>query len=225
MNAAGTRALETRQLIEADFASFSAMPDLPGQKVHSLFAGLYRETIIQWLRAIEGIGAPLFTNLVVRRFYEIYELSVPECLGQPARAIPRPWQTYHWLSNRLTIRSPIFLHLLLLSMGARAHTRHDLAEAISHAARQYSQLTGREVDFERERPNIIGPISARAFFSAALDYVEMHRSQRRGWRYVVLSIYGVILRVLRPLWLGVFEGWRRRAWVDARKDFLSRSES
>ena len=137
MTFACARTLELRQLIERDHATFSSMPDLPGQQIRCLFAGLYRETISQWLLAIERIDAPLFTQIAVRWFYEICEASVPGHLWRsdgPARV---PWQKYPW-------------------------------------------LTGTEADLTRERPNNIGPVSVRVFFTAALDYVDFHRSRQHG---------------------------------------------
>lgn len=215
MNAVKARAEEVLSLVERDEAVFGALPDEPGQQVHRLFAGLYRETTARWLQALEDAESPLFTYLVVRRFYNIYQSSVPDHLASGQPHAPVPWRRYHWLAKRLTMRSPITSHLLLISLGARAHVYHDLSEAICLAAQDYRGIVGNGADFQPERVNIIGPVSAKAFFEAALDYVAWHRSRQSGWRRMVLSAYGSGLRVLRPLWLGIFEGWRRHAWNTA----------
>lgn len=218
MNAVKARAEAVLSLVEQDVTVFGALPDEPGQQVHRLFAGLYRETTARWLQALEEAENPFFTYLVVRRFYDIYEQSVPSHLAIGAREAPLPpvpWRRYHWLAKRLTMRSSITSHLLLISLGARAHTYHDLTTAVQAGAQDYRDVVGHVVDLERERANIIGPISAKAFFEAALDYVAWHQSRQSGWRRLVLSAYGPSLRALRPLWLGIFEGWRRHAWKTA----------
>lgn len=215
MNAAKARAEEVLSLVERDEAVFGALPDEPGQQVHCLFAGLYRETTKRWLHALAEAEDPLFTYLVVRRFYDVYEQGVPGHLETGKLHAPLAWQRYHWLAKRLTMRSAITSHLLLISLGARAHTYHDLSTAVQLGAQDYRHIFGHAVNLEQERLNIIGPVSAKAFFEAALDYVAWHRTRQTGWRYLVLSAYGSGLRALRPLWLGIFEGWRRHAWNTA----------
>lgn len=215
METAKAHAQEVLPLVEEAMRQFSAMPDKPGQQVHCLFAGLYRETTKRWLHALNKAEDPLFTYLVVRRFYDVYEQGVPAHLEGGKRDAPLAWQRYHWLAKRLTMRSSITSHLLLISLGARAHTYHDLSTAVQSGAQDYRHIFGQPVDLEQERLNIIGPISAQAFFDAAQDYVVWHRTRQTGWRYVVLSVYGPILQALRPLWLSIFEGWRSHAWAAA----------
>jgi hypothetical protein len=186
-----------------------------GTQIHCLFLGLYQKTTQHWLNALESTDAPLFAHLVIRRFFELYETGVTRKITDPRSTTAEPWRKYHWLAGKLTMRSPISTHLALLAFGVRAHVRHDLSFAISRAADDYKDITGMPVNYDRERPNIIGPISANAFFTASLDYVDLHRSQRRGWRWLVLTAYSTALRRLRWIWVGTLEGWRRRAWSDA----------
>ncbi|MFN3171667.1 MAG: hypothetical protein ACE37E_13370 [Hyphomicrobiales bacterium] len=211
------RAQEVLALVEETTACFVDMPDEPGQQVHCLFAGLYRETTKRWLQALNNAENPLFTYLVVRRFYDVYEQGVPAHLKAGRLKAPLPWRGYHWLAKRLTMRSSITMHLLLISLGARAHTYHDLSTAVQLGAQDYRDIFGHAVDLEQERLNIIGPVSAKAFFDAAQDYVSWHRTRQTGWRHAVLSVYGPILHALRPLWLNIFEGWRSHAWEIAIK--------
>lgn len=209
------RAQNVLFMVEEAVHTFSSLPDEPGQRVHCLFAGLYRETTYQWLKALEGTEDPLFRYLVLRRFYDIYERAVPDYLTGELAHAPSPWRRYHWLAQRLTMRSPITLHLLLISFGVRAHVYHDLPEAICLAARDYQAIVGHAADFRGERPNVIGAISRKAFVSAALDYVALHYAREHGWRRFILGFYARLLRGLEPFWIHVMEGWRSHAWETA----------
>jgi hypothetical protein len=212
MNEAKSRAIEVLHLIEQDYARYHGLPDIAGQKIHCLFLGLYRDTTFQWLRALEQRDDPLFAYLVVRHFYEQYKSSVPDHLMELNTRAARPWTKYHWLAKRLTLRSPISMHLVLLTFGVRAHVRHDLSSAISRAIVDFQHETGQEVDLADKKPDIIGPISTQAFYCAALDYVEGHRRDHRGWRRGVLNAYATGLKLLRVVWVPVMERWRHKAW-------------
>lgn len=221
MTSPDSRAQDVLPLVEETRRRFTTMPDEPGQQVHCLFVGLYRETTSRWLQALGDVENSLFPYLVVRRFYDIYDRSVPGHLTGEHTQAPMPWRRYHWLAKRLTMRSPITSHLLLISLGVRAHVYHDLSEAIGLAAQDYRDIVGHAVDFRQERPNVIGPISEKAFFVAALDYIDWHRTRQTGWRRLVLTIYAKTLRGLGPFWLRVMEEWRSHAWDTASNDSVA----
>lgn len=195
--------------IEADMQRFLEMPDEPNGRVHSLFAGLYLETTKRWIAGLSDFASPEFAYTVITHFYALYEDCVLRELDTPLSQVAPQWRLYHRLSRRLTMRSAISSHLLLISLGARAHTRHDLASAIARAAEDYA-----DPDIAR-REHLIGALSARAFREAALDYVAWHRQRQSGWRYGVLSLYARGLKVLRFIWVPVMEGWRQAAYADA----------
>lgn len=190
---------------------FDAEPDTANARIHCLFSGLYRETTTQWLGALEKSPAPDFAYLVMRRFYDLYDLGVLTQLDAPLAEVPRQWRSYHWLARRLTMRSPISLHLLLISLGVRAHIRHDLGIAIRQAACGHDSETGRGA----AREELIGTLSQQAFFRAALDFVDGHRRRQRGWRRAILGLYALGLRALKPVWVTVMEAWRGAACRDA----------
>lgn len=198
--------------LEADIRRFSDMPDTPNGRIHVLFAGLYRETTTQWLNALARSPAPDFAYAVMRRFYDLYETGVLDQLDRPLTEVPRQWRNYHRLARRLTGRSPISLHLVLLYLGARAHVRRDLAIAIRQAARDFA---GRPGGTELMREELISTLSEQAFFRASLDFVEVHRRQQSGWRLAVLNGYALGLRVLKPVMVLVIESWRGAAYRDA----------
>lgn len=214
--AAKATALQAEQQIQLSKSNFDAMPDTRGAQVHTLFASLYCSTTHRWLQQLQVADNPEFAHLVIVRFFKLYEDGVLTLVGADPQQVPKQWRKYHWLARRLTMTSPISLHLLLISLGARAHVRYDLGIAAAEAAEDYRALFGREADFERLSPEIIGAATADSFALAALDYIDMHHAAQTGWRRLVLSLYRGGLRVSRPLWLWVFQNWRRAAYAEAR---------
>ena len=199
--------------IEANIAHYDALPDERGKRIHCLFVRLYRETTIQWLAALDRCGNPDFAYRALRHFYDLYQEGVVNRWEAPIASIPRAWRTYHRLARRLTMRSPITSHLLVISLGARAHIRHDLGIAILRAAHEHHENEGVWPDIQRG--DLFGGISEQVFLQAALDYVDWHRQRQRGWRYSVLTTYATGLRALRSIWLPVMEGWRAVSLRDA----------
>ena len=199
--------------IEADIAHYNTLPDTSGRRVHCLFAGLYRETTAQWLTALEKSDNPGFAYRALYHFYEVYDEGVVTRLNARISDIPRPWRNYHRLARWLTMRSPITSHLILISLGLRAHTRHDLGISILRAAQETHAATGVWPDIHRHE--LIGDISRKVFFKAALDYVDWHHQRQRGWRRGVLAVYVSGLRGLRFVWLPIMEAWRDASYRDA----------
>lgn len=197
---------------------FGALPDRPGQRVHLLFARLYQHTEDAWLRALDSAGAPEFPYMVIRHFAGLYIACVPEMIDAPLARIPPHWRRFHWLARRLTMRSPISMHLLLLSLGARAHTRHDLRTAFMLAAQEHRARFGHYPDFDVMGDFILRALGRKAFVEATEGYIAAHHREQRGWRRLVLRLYLWIVRALRPVWLGVFQSWRRKAWNEAMAD-------
>ncbi len=68
------------------------------------------------------------------RFYDLYDHQVarPALRGEAATA-PH-WRACAGLAARTDLTSPIGLHQRLISVGARAHVRHDLGEAMAAPA-------------------------------------------------------------------------------------------
>ena len=195
---------------------FTDLADQPGAQIHKLFAGLYLETLANWLDLLSKEENPEYAYLVIGRFFELYRGCVLDHMGGAGDDVPKHWRAYHKLANRLTIKSPIFSHLRLISLGARAHIRYDLGVAFFEAEKDYRHLKLGEVSFDKEAPVITGPLSAGAFTGAALNYVQMHRAEQSGWRLMVLIVYEMCLRLFLRIWLGVIQSWRRSALSEAQ---------
>jgi hypothetical protein len=195
--------------------SLAELSELESFGVHRLFAGLYLRTNRHLLDSFDTLPDPAFSYLAMIRFYELYEryVATPVLCNRSA-SVPQ-WRPYAALASRLTMTSRISAHLQLLSVGARAHTRYDLAEAICLGVADYRRLYGCDPDFRAARSDLLGGATDEAFFDATLEYIAMHRAARRGWRRFVLSFYARFARLSRPLWLPIFQSWRRAAWRDA----------
>ena len=211
-----------RSLLTDRIGALTALSQSDGIGVECLFAGLFASTLRRLVTAFDRLDDPAFAYLTVLRFFDLYEDYVARPASGERGTTAAQWRRYAVWVRRLDMASPIGAHLWLISLGARAHTRHDLAEAVCLAAHDYRRAHGRGPDLAAARPVLLGPHTSQAFLEAALEYIDLHRRQRRGWRRLVLGLYASCILVTRPLWLGVFQSWRRSAWRDATA-MLSRS--
>lgn len=209
------KALSVLDLIDRDRERFEAMADDPGRRIHGLFAGLYGCTTRAWLSLLADHRQPEFAYLVILRFYDLYREACDAETGQDARALPRHWQAYFGVAGKQTYTHPISAHLILISLAARAHTRHDLALAIRRAHDDYQRHFGICPNLASYKSTVVGNETDDAFRTAALDYIDLHFRSQSGWRRFVLRSYAVGIRSLRFVWLPVFQSWRQAAWDDA----------
>jgi hypothetical protein len=193
---------------------FAAMPDVPGAQVHVLFAQLYRCTTLSWLSALEEAEAPDLAYRTIVHFYTAYEEGVLACRTLPLAQVPRPWRKYHWLARRLTMRAPMTLLVLLVSLAARAHVRHDLGPAIRAAEADCLACEGGA----RDGSVLYGPRSDRTFMEAARTFVSLFEDHPSRWRRFWLAQCDRGLLALGPVWLGTFQGWRRASHDDAHPE-------
>jgi hypothetical protein len=217
MSAAAVDMAPVRARLAANIEALSHLAQSESFGVERLFAGLFVSTYRRLVLYLDTRGEADFAYLTVLRFFDLYQDYVAGPAMGGADAASPQWRRYGALVRRLDMTSPISAHLWLISLGARAHTRHDLAEAAWLAAGDYRRLHGRDPDLAAARPMLLGRATSDAFFAAALEFIDMHRSQRRGWRRWVLTLYAFGIRLSRPLWLGVFQAWRRAAWRDATR--------
>lgn len=207
------KALSVLEKIDSDCQRFESMADEPGQRIHSLFAGLYWSTTRSWLSYLADHAQPEFAYLVIVRFYDLYR-EASDAQNETS-ALPRHWQPYFDLAGTQTYTHPISAHLILLSLAARAHTRHDLALAVRRAHDDYQRQFGTCPDLAVYRNTVVSPDTDAAFRQAALDYIALHHRRQRGWRRQILWLYAIGIKLLRFVWLPVFQSWRAAAWNDA----------
>lgn len=183
--------------------------------IHYLFAAVYQCTTRRWLARLSKRNDSGYAYRVICRFFEIYKDQVFERLDTPLRSIEPHWQRYHRKARRQTILSPISAHLILISVGVRAHVYGDLGRAMHWA----EQGLGHQIELETKEPaardNIFGAISDKAFYDAALDYVALQHARHAGWRRFVLRLDRLGLQVLKPIWIPVLQRWRRTGYAAA----------
>jgi len=201
--------------IEDVRARFDVMADGPGRRVHCLFAGLYWYSTRAWLSSLAKRSNPEFAYLVIVRFYALYREALDAGVENDMRDVPRHWKRYFDLAGRQTYAHPISAHLMLISLAARAHARHDLVLAIRRAQEDFQRRFGKIPDLGSYKSTVVGHETDDAFRTAALDYIDLHYRSQRGWRRFVLRFYSAGIKFLRFVWLPVFQSWRRAAWDDA----------
>lgn len=205
--------LRARMVAHIDALSALSLSESFG--AHGVFAGLYVRTNRRLLAWFDTLAEPGVCYLTMIRFYEIYDLHIVQPVLEKRPAKAPHWRRYAELSTRLTLASDVNALLWLLSLGARAHIRHDLADAIRLAVEDYRRLFGRNPDFTAMRSALLDRATSEAFFEATIEFNRMHRGQQRGWRHLILISHVFFAWVSRPLMLGVLQSWRRAAWRDA----------
>ncbi|MBF9044638.1 hypothetical protein HKCCE4037_14940 [Rhodobacterales bacterium HKCCE4037] len=216
--------------VEAELADITATfraadPDGPDH-IHYLFAELYLAVTRRWLALLAERQDSAFAYRVICHFLRLYRLECVDRLTQPLDTVSPHWRAYHRLARHQTIRSPITAHLILISVGARAHTHGDLGRAMCLAEEEMGSAVGKAAPaLDAERQRIFGEISDKAFYGAARDYTALQHSRHRGWRRIILRIYGIGLVLLKPVWMPTFQRWRRvgHAQALAARDTTDRS--
>lgn len=193
-------------------SEFAALGADHRDHIHVLFAELYLCETLSWLEQLERSPQPEHAYSTIPRFFALYREHVLDRLHRPLDEVEPHWRAYHRLARRLTIRSPISSHLLLISLGAWAHTRFDLGRAICEA-----------VSFDRRAVNetMFGSLSDRAFLKATCNYVGLHRGRQRGWRRLMLGLYGKGLLLTKPIWLAEFQRWRTASYREHRRSMFA----
>lgn len=194
---------------------FRAVGPTHPHHIHHLFAELDLCTTRCWLARLSQRNDSEYAYRVICHFLELYKAHVLDGLGQPSTSIDAHWRSYHQIAQRQTIKSPISAHLILISVGARAHTHGDLGRAMNLAEQDLGQRIEMDAKESKDQMKIFGEISDRAFFDAALDYVALQHARQTGWRRLILRLDRIGLHVLKPVWLPVFQRWRRTGYAEA----------
>ncbi|WP_323768810.1 MULTISPECIES: hypothetical protein [Roseobacteraceae] len=203
-----------RELYAITEALIAAGPSHP-HHIHHLFAELYLSTTRCWLARLSRRDDSEYAYRVICHFLQLYRDQVLERMDHPLENIAAHWHRYHQMARRQTIQSPISAHLVLISVGARAHTHGDLGRAMCMAEEDLGHPREACSALQADRKKIFGQISDEAFYHAALDYVTLHRARQTGWRSWILGLYRMGLFVLKPVWLPVFQRWRRTGYAEA----------
>lgn len=210
-----TRAERAEQELCQIAEGFRAVGPTHAHHIHHLFAELYLCTTRCWLARLSPRNDSEYAYRVICHFLDLYKIHVLDQLDQPLSNIEAYWRRYHKMARRQTIRSPISAHLVLISVGARAHTHGDLGRAMNLAEQDLGHRTEVDTKEPAERMKIFGSISNKAFFDAALENVAIQHARQTGWRRLILKLCRIGLHVLKPIWIPVFQYWRRTGYAEA----------
>jgi hypothetical protein len=185
------------------------------QDTHAAFAQLYFHSTRRWLDHLEDQADAHIGYMVIERFYDLYDLYVRQVIDGRSTQTAAHWIPYFRLSDSLGDRQTAAGHWRLLFLGARAHVRYDLAEAVYFTYRDYSGIHGRSPSRDRFRHLLLGPKTDAVFLSAARDFVSSRQPTRHGVGAHGNHMVHLGTDWLRRFWVPAFQHWRRAAWADA----------
>jgi hypothetical protein len=194
--------------------SLRALPLSGSNHIHVLFAELYLLSTRNWLSRLAGEQGSEFAYRVIPIFFDHYRVHVLDQLDQPLESIAPHWRNYHRLARRLTIGSPISTHLLLISLGVRAHVHLDFGITIHQVE---AELALPQKEWASAHLSLFNRLSEEAFIAAALQYVEGHCARQTSWRRSILRLFRFGLVTLRPIWLRTLQQWRMRGYERTSK--------
>lgn len=181
---------------------------------HQLFANLYYHTTHRWLEHLAGQTDPILAYLVIERFYDLYDLYVRQVIEEKRTDTAPQWKPYFKVAARIKKHPSRIARAQLAFLGARAHTRYDLAEAIMGAWQAYVDTFDHYPDLTQFRELMLSDETSPVFFSAAIDFASPFETSSQNLGANPLR---PAASVLRHLWLPAFQFWRHAAWKDAER--------
>jgi len=179
-------------------------------EARTLFASLYYFTTRSWADYARSSSDPDLIGLLIAHFYRLYEIYALEHGTGPSSSGGEHWKHHMLLSGKTGGAMPFRRHASLL-FGIRAHTRFDLAEAISQVWWTYIDHYRREPDMDLLRSMIYGKNSDRVFRTACVRFLDAQRNNS-----MFLGPAGVYFaEKLDAVWLPAFQWMRKNAWQDA----------
>jgi hypothetical protein len=192
--------------------------------IHLAFLQLYRLATRHWLRFAAGSPHAAALDELIVVFHRLYRGRVVARLlptSEAAAAGPgsSPWEACFRLARRAERAPRAWWHGLGLWRGVRAHSRHDLAEALVRTYRR----GGRSA-----------PLPDLEVLSTVLRGSECRRLLRRVARAATRAmtwrrgasrrrLAALACRLGEPLWLGVLQHWRRAALREAASRLAAES--
>jgi len=196
----------------------SRLEDLSGSPVasgesgdaRSLFASLYYFTTRSWSEYARSSSDPVLIDLLIAHFYRLYQIYALEHQTGPTYREGEHWKHHIVLSGKSGSGLPFQRHAALL-FGIRAHTRYDLAEAISRVCWSYYDQHRCRPDMDLLRSMIYGKTSDRVFRTACVRFLQAQ--QDSGMFFGSAGVF--FADKLDAIWLPAFQWMRRNAWQDA----------
>ncbi|MEP5514516.1 MAG: hypothetical protein ABJP87_06215 [Bauldia litoralis] len=186
--------------------------------LHHAFARLYLHTTRGWLDFARTSNSPAFFYGLIVIFFDIYRRDVHGNILAPGSSpTPRHWRPYFDVADNASKRPALYVRNVGLFHAARAHTRHDLEEALVVTYRSFVARREAVPCFEAVHAELLGAASGRLFSAAARDYLsplDGHPGKPGRLSGRIGSAFAAA-RAADAMWLVHFQNWRRQAWMSA----------
>ncbi|MEP2990445.1 MAG: hypothetical protein ABJN65_04440 [Parasphingorhabdus sp.] len=186
--------------------------DEPGLRIHCLFARLYLYDTKHWFNTPVLDEDSEFLKLFVARFMQGYFKQVIEVAKTGEGCGNGSWASYFKRTDKLTMRSNIFSHLVVVVLAFHTQICCDISKALYLSAKDHQALFGRPVELTRNRDLFFHPANRAVFQGALLEFISFHRIHQSVFRRLTLSFFVKILGMTRGIWWPVLNGWRRKSW-------------
>ena len=188
-------------------------PDEPDLRVHCLFARLYHYDTKYWLEKLDQDEDAEFLKLFIARFMDAYFKQVIDVLKQQEGTEIGNWDVYFRRTEKLTMRSNIFSHLLIVVTAFNTHITRDIPEILDQTSKDYENLFGRPIDLERNRILFFDLANRDVFLNALLEFIAFHRTHQSVFRRKTLGFFVKLLGRTSKIWWPVLNGWRASSWA------------
>ena len=184
---------------------------------HKYFLRLYYNTTDAWMDYAETSESPTFVYGLIRRFYDIYRDSRSEHVkGENGGGRHAHWRPYYEAVEKLSRSGDARHRMACVYLGARAHTRYDLREAIVATYRSTSRLRLPAPSPAALRRDLFGAHSDRIFQSAFHRFcLQTLETTPLGSSPTATAGIRAALASVEPIWIRKFQRWREQAFSEA----------
>ncbi|WP_417622014.1 hypothetical protein [Parasphingorhabdus sp.] len=190
-----------------------SQPDETSVRIHCLFARLYLYDTKYWFKTPALDENADFLKLFAARFMDGYFNQVIDVVRQGELPDAGNWSKYFKRTEKLTMRSNIFLHLIVTITALRTHICCDLPEALLAAADDYERLFGHPMQLVENRNLFFAPSNQAVFYDAILEFMEFHQTHPSLFRRTTLDFFAILVRLSRGIWWPILNGWRLSSWI------------
>lgn len=188
----------------------------PRPDFERLFAQLYLEATRQFAQFVDTGDGPELIHDIARRFFGLYREYLPQD-GKAGTTVARHWWGYRRAVRDLGRNPHLNSYCSALFHGARAHSRYDLAEAITQTYFSRRDQGLSKADMNELCAYLLQKETDLLFSRAARDFMT-------GQRAVLAATYGASSTSIMSrcadrtnvVWVAVVQRWRRQAVMEAR---------
>jgi len=188
---------------------------------HAIFAHLYWHSTKRWLAHLEAVDQPELAYLVIIRFFDLYYRYVRQSIYEKRQTEAPYWEPYFRVANKIGAKDAKAKRWRLLYFGVRAHVKFDLGYAIERAYQDHIDVFGQPPEQAVAEELLLGVETDRLFMRAASDFVRSEDSAHMFYANMISKLTDLGIRLGNPVWLLLFQRWRRAAWSRAQRSAAS----